>query len=139
MHDWIWWLIAALAFAAIEVATVDLIFIMAAAGAGVACVLALAGASVVVQVAAFVVVSVILLGFIRPVAMRHLKHPPISTNTDLLLGKEAFVVEQVDGRDGRVKLGGEVWSARSNDDSAVHPVGSTVHVVSIAGATVLVS
>ena len=138
MHDWIWWLIAALALAAVEIATVDLIFVMAAVGALVACVLALGGASVVVQVGAFVVVSVVLLGFIRPIALRHLKQPPISTNTDLLLGKEAFVVEQVDGRDGRVKLGGEVWSARSTDD-AVHPVGSTVHVVSIAGATVLVS
>jgi len=88
----------------------------------------------------FAVVSIALIAFVRPVAMRHLKRAPETlTGVDALVGLEAVVVEQVDAREGRVKLRGEVWSARSVDNGSVHTPGETVHVVRVSGATVLVS
>jgi membrane protein implicated in regulation of membrane protease activity len=55
-----------------------------------------------------------------------------------LVGKQALVLEQVDGRGGRVKIGGEVWSARSYDGESVLEAGRTVAVLEIEGATALV-
>ena len=63
----------------------------------------------------------------------------VLTSTELLVGAQAVVIEQVDGRDGRVKVGGEVWSARASDGSVILEPGTTVTVDSVAGATVLVS
>jgi membrane protein implicated in regulation of membrane protease activity len=138
MQAWTWWLLAALALGGIEIVTVDLFFIMAAAGALAAAAAAFAGATVPVQFAVFAVVSLVLIAVVRPLALRHLRQPPTSTNVDALLGAEAFVLEQVDARDGRVKLRGEVWSARASDATAVHAAGTKVHVVEVRGATVLV-
>ena len=139
MHAWMWWGIAALVLAAIEIFTVDLVFIMAAAGALAAGLVALAGFGVVAQFVVFIGVALVMIALVRPVALRHLRVPPEVTNVDALVGAEAVVLEQVDGRDGRVKVGGEVWSARSSDSAVVHEPGTTVHVDKIAGATVLVS
>jgi membrane protein implicated in regulation of membrane protease activity len=54
------------------------------------------------------------------------------------VGADAEVLADVDGNDGRVKLRGEVWSARSFDGMSVYPVGDSVQVLSIEGATALV-
>jgi len=57
---------------------------------------------------------------------------------DALVGRQAVVLEEVSSEGGRVKLGGEVWSARSYDDDEVIPVGARVDVFQIKGATALV-
>ena len=139
MQDWMWWFLAALGLAGVEILTVDLFFLMAAAGAVAAGAGALAGISLVWQFVVFGVTSIVLIGVVRPIALRHVRVPAAKTGTDLLLGAEALVLEPVDGNDGRVKVGGEVWSARSADDSVIHETGSKVTVVSVSGATVLVS
>jgi len=139
MPSWLWWFIAALGLAGVEILTVDLFFLMAAAGAVAAGVGALFGVSVVWQFVIFGVVSLVLIGVVRPIALRHVRVPAAKTNVDLLVGAEAIVVEQVDGLDGRVKFGGEIWSARSSDDSVILEPGTKVTVDSVAGATVLVS
>jgi membrane protein implicated in regulation of membrane protease activity len=136
--DWGWWLLLALALGAAEVFTLDLFFAMAALAAAIAAAAAFAGAGIAVQFGVFVLSMVLLLAVIRPIAMRHLRKPEMSTNTDALIGAEAFVVEVVDARDGRVKLGGEIWSARSQDQT-VHPVGVAVRVVRIDGATAVIA
>src|SRR5215218_6383342 len=115
MQAWMWWFLAALGLAGVEILTVDLFFLMAAAGAVAAGVGALAGVSVVWQFVIFGAVSILLIGVVRPVALRHVRVPAAKTGTDLLIGAEGIVVEPVDGRDGRVKVGGEVWSARTTD------------------------
>jgi membrane protein implicated in regulation of membrane protease activity len=71
--------------------------------------------------------------------MRHIKQPPLlRTGTSALVGRSALVLEEVTSHDGRVRIGGEVWSARSYDESRDMPVGSTVDVFQIEGATALV-
>lgn len=140
MQDWMWWFLAALGLAGVEILTVDLFFIMAAGGAAAAGVGALTGISLVWQFVVFGVVSLVLIGVVRPIAIRHVRVPPAATNVDALVGADAFVVEPVDHRDGRVKVGGEIWSARFEgaDDLRFDP-GAKLRVVRVEGATVVVA
>ena len=134
-----WWFLAALALAGVEILTVDLFFLMAAAGAAAAGIGALTGISVVWQFVVFGVTSILLIGVVRPIALRHIRVPAAKTGTDLLIGAEGIVIEPVDSRDGRVKVGGEVWSARATDESVILERGTKVTVERVAGATVIVS
>jgi membrane protein implicated in regulation of membrane protease activity len=139
---WVWWLIAAVLLALVEVTTLSLVFAMFAGGALAAALVDVVGGdanTVAFQVAAFVAVSVALLGVVRPIARKHLTHPGESrTGVAALVGARAVVVERVDGHGGRVKLAGEIWSARSYDGDAVLEPGQSVDVIQIEGATALV-
>jgi membrane protein implicated in regulation of membrane protease activity len=139
MEDWVWWVVAALGLAVIEIATLDLIFIMLAAGAAAGAVTAALGGPVVLQVIVAAVVSLAMLGLVRPIALNHLRQPAeIRTGVAALVGARAVVVEAV-GRDaGLVKLAGELWTARGYDPSRVIEVGREVDVVRIDGATAVV-
>jgi membrane protein implicated in regulation of membrane protease activity len=91
------------------------------------------------QIAAFAVAAGAGLGVVRPLAVRHIRQPPLlRTGTSALVGRPATVTEEVTPLAGRVRIGGEVWSARSYDEAQVIPVGSTVDVFAIEGATALV-
>ena len=76
---------------------------------------------------------------VRPIAVRHIKQPPLlRTGVSALVGRSAKVIEEVSDDHGQVRIGGELWSARAYDESRVIPVGSTVDVFAIEGATALV-
>ena len=80
-----------------------------------------------------------LLAVVRPVAQRHLHTPrAIRTGVAALVGAEAEVLESVSARDGRIKLSGEIWSARSYDGNSEFAPGDSVRVIEISGATALV-
>jgi len=138
--DWLWWLGAALLLIAIEVMTVDLVLLMFAGGAIAAGIANLLGASLAVQIVVFAVVSVLLLVSLRPWLLRHLRDrvPLVETNAAAQVGRPALVVQDVDVHGGRVKLSGEVWSARAARDGVVYPVGAELRVVRIDGATAVV-
>ena len=139
MGSWIVWLLLAAVLGVAEVMTTTLAFGLIAAGAVVAAVAGLAGATLPVQLAAFAVAAGGGLVVVRPIAMRHIKQPPLlRTGTSALVGKKARVVEEVNGHSGQVRIGGELWSARSYDEDQVIPVDSTVDVFAIEGATALV-
>jgi membrane protein implicated in regulation of membrane protease activity len=71
--------------------------------------------------------------------VRHIKQPPLlRTGVSALVGRPAKVIEEVSDDGGQVRIGGELWSARPYDGSRVIPVGSTVDVFAIEGATALV-
>lgn len=138
-HAWVAWAVAALVLASVEVLTLDLIFLMLAAGAAAGAVAALAGGGAVISIIVSIVVAVGMLGAVRPTALRHLKHGPrLRTGVEALVGKRALVLDQVDAHHGRVKIGGEVWTARAYDESAVIEPGRSVDVMSIDGATAYV-
>jgi membrane protein implicated in regulation of membrane protease activity len=139
MHAWVIWLIVAALLAAGEVATTALVLGMVALAAVAGGLVALAGLGAEFQVIAFIVASIALLAVVRPVARRHLHMPfALRTGTAALVGARAVVLERVDAHDGRVKIGGEVWSARAFDESQVIEPGSSVEVYGIEGATALV-
>ena len=80
------------------------------------------------------------LGFVRPIAIRHIKQPPqLRTGTAALVGRSAIVLEKVTEYGGRVRIDGEEWSSRPYlDDSLEIAVGTKVDVMQIKGATALV-
>lgn len=137
---WAWWLAAALVLIVIEVLSVDLVLIMFAGGALVAAGLAWAGTELWVQIFGFALTSTLLLLALRPWLLRHLRQrvPLVETNAAAHLGRPAVAVTEVNERAGRVKLAGEVWSART-DKGQVIAVGSEVQVVRIDGATAVVT
>ncbi|MCW2782571.1 MAG: hypothetical protein JWR35_3020 [Marmoricola sp.] len=134
------WLIAALALAALELASVNLIFIMLAAGAVVGCVAAVVGLPGALQAALALAASLALLGVIRPNMVKKLHAgPTLRIGADALIGKRATVIRELAHNvPGRVKIGGEEWTAQPYDeDDRIEP-GEIVDVVQIKGATAYV-
>ena len=139
MGSWIVWLVLAAVLGVAEIMTTTLAFGLIAAGAVVAGVVGVAGAGLPFQLIAFGVASAAGLGLVRPIAVRHIKQPPLlRTGTSALVGRSAKVIEEVTDDGGKVRIGGELWSARPYDESQVIPVGSSVDVFAIEGATALV-
>ena len=134
------WVVAAGVLAAGEVFTLGFFLGAVAMAAVVAGAVALVGGPLGLQLVAFIVASVASLGIVRPIAMRHVRLPARTrTGTAALVGARALVLERVDVDGGTVKIGGEVWSARSFDEDAVIEPGARVEVLKIEGATALVS
>lgn len=134
-----WWLAIALALGVVEVLTANLIFVNLGLAALVAGLVSFAGYGLVGQLAVFCVVALLLLLLVRPWAKSFLarRTPNIQTNAPSLIGKTATVVEEVDARDGRVRLDGEIWSARTQGIKV--PAGADVIVLEIDGATAVVA
>ncbi|HEY5832552.1 NfeD family protein [Streptomyces sp.] len=137
---WVWWLIAAVGLGIPLVITAMPELGMFAAGAVAGAVVAALGLGIVAQVLVFAVVSVALIAVVRPIAYRHRnQRPELRSGVDALKGRQAVVLERVDGGDGgRIKLGGEVWSARALETGQVFDPGQQVDVVEIDGATAVV-
>jgi membrane protein implicated in regulation of membrane protease activity len=136
---WVWWLIAAVGLGIPLVITAMPEFAMFAVGAVGGAAAAGLGGGIVAQVITFVVISVALLVFVRPIAYRNRQRPEQRSGVDALKGRQAVVLERVDGgAGGRIKLGGEVWSARSLESGRVFDPGAQVDVVEIEGATAVV-
>jgi membrane protein implicated in regulation of membrane protease activity len=133
MPDWaIWFLVGAALMAGELLVTAAIMgpIGLAAFGAGVA---AAVGASTEVQIVAFTVLTLLSLAVARPIAKRHLlaPPPPQRTNVPALLGEPALVLERVDRDSGQVKVGGDVWSARSAAPDDVFEPGDRVVVESV--------
>jgi len=143
-HPGLAWLALALALGAFEVASIDFVFLMFVIGALAGALAAAFGAPFVLQVIVAVVVSLLMLGVVRPVVVRRVHGgPPTLTGAAALVGKPARVVETVSESGGRVKIGGEVWSARTAPAEGGRSVtiapGEPVRVLSIEGATAVVA
>lgn len=136
---WVWWLVGAAGLGIGLVITAMPELGMLAVGAVAAAVVGGLGGDAVFQVALFAIVSVALIVVVRPVAARHLaQRPQLATGIEALKGRQAVVLERVDGTGGRIKLAGEVWSARALDTELTYEVGQEVDVVDIEGATAIV-
>jgi membrane protein implicated in regulation of membrane protease activity len=141
MSDWAWWLIAALVLGVGETASGGTFFLAPfAVGALVASVAAVVGLPGVVQLVFFLLISVGVFAFLRPIAKRHMSMPAqLRTGTAALVGKRADVLEPISRNGGSIRLENEVWSARPYDEDEVIEAGKQVHVMQIKGATALVS
>ncbi len=139
MGIWIVWLIVAAVLGVAELVTMTLALGLIAVGAVAAAGVGAAGGNGALQFGAFVVASLAGLAVVRPIAQRHIKQPPLlRSGTSALVGRTALVVEEVTAHAGQVKIGGELWSSRPYDETLTIPVGSTVDVMLIEGATALV-
>ncbi|HST14153.1 MAG TPA: NfeD family protein [Gaiellaceae bacterium] len=134
------WIVAAVLLAIGELLTPGLFFLgpVALAAAAAAAVALVAGG--VASTIVFIVAGLLSLAVLRPIARRHIRVPQLMrTGTDALVGRKATVTRQVDATGGRVRIGGEEWSARSYLDDGVYAEGATVDVVKIEGATAVVA
>ncbi len=139
-NEWLAWVGLALILAAFEAATVTFVFLMLAGGALAGALAAILGANGAVQVITAVVVAAVLLALIRPVVRSRFMDS--ETNHGIgapsLVGRSARVLEPVTEYDGRIKLGGETWSARVAQGGRRCEPGEDVRVLSIDGATAIV-
>jgi membrane protein implicated in regulation of membrane protease activity len=137
---WVLWVIIAVALAIAEVLTLTFVLAMIAAGATAAAIAAAIGVPVVGQVIIFGVADVVLLGGVLPMARKH-RHMPASIRTGAarLVGTRAMSLTEITtATGGRVRIGGDTWSARPYADGLVIPAGEWVDVLQIDGATAVV-
>ena len=134
------WIVAAVLLAIGEVLTPRAFFLgPVALAAGAAAIVALVAGGVASTIV-FIVAALLSLAVLRPIARRHVRMPQLTrTGTDALIGRKAVVTRRVDAAGGRVRIGGEEWSARAYLDDGVYAEGATVDVVRIEGATALVA
>lgn len=137
---WVVWAVLAVVLAVGEVFTPGLFFLGPVALAAVAAALAaVAGLGAGLQVVVFIGASLASLAVLRPLARAHLRVPPaLRTGTAALEGAHAVVLQRVDSLGGRVRIGGEEWSARAFMPDQVIEPGTRCEVVKIEGATALV-
>jgi membrane protein implicated in regulation of membrane protease activity len=140
VDDWVWWMIAAGVLAVGEIATMGFFLGPIAIAAALAGIVGLIGAGLAAQWIVFIAASLGSVLVLRPIARRHLKTPAsLRTGTAALVGAPATVLQRVDRSGGQVKIGGEVWTARSYDEDDSFEAGARVEVMKIEGATALVA
>ncbi len=136
----VFWLVAAIIFAAIEGLTMGLTTIWFAAGAVVAMIAALLGAGIAVQVVLFFAASILLLVFTRKLFVKKLHTGAEKTNVDALIGKEAVVKTAIRPfSPGVVRIGGQDWTAVCQDADEALEEGTEVKVIGIEGVKAIVS
>jgi membrane protein implicated in regulation of membrane protease activity len=137
---WLIWAIAAVLLSVGEIFTPGMFFLGPVALAAVAAaIVALLGVGVALPFVVFIAGSIATVAFLRPIARRHLHMPAaLRTGTAALEGTKAVVLQRVDVNGGRVRIGGEEWSARAYIEDQVFEPGTRVEVVKIEGATALV-
>jgi membrane protein implicated in regulation of membrane protease activity len=136
---WVIWLIAAVVLGVAELLTTTLALVFLALGALAAALTSALDGNLPIQVAAFVVASLAGILLVRPLGLRRLqRRPHLRTGSAALVGQTGYVLADVSPQSGRIRIGGEEWSARPYDELSVIPVGVTVDVLQIKGATALV-
>ncbi len=123
----------------VELISLGLTSIWFAGGALIALIAAAVGGPLWLQIISFVVVSLLLLIFTRPVALKYFNKDRVRTNVESLVGKQAVVLSKVDNLQGtgQVSVGGQEWSARSADDGQVLEQGDVVSIIAISGVKLI--
>lgn len=134
------WLVALVTLVVIELLTMGLTTVWFAGGALVATVASLFDAPPVLQIIIFLVVSVLLLFFTRPLAVKYFNKDRVRTNAESLVGRQAIVISEIDNLQGigQVNVGGMEWSARTKTDGVTLPVGTVTTVLAINGVKLVV-
>jgi len=134
------WLVLLIVLVMAELATMGLTTIWFAAGSLVATVAAACNAPLYLQIALFLIVSVLMLVFTRPVAVKYFNKDREKTNVDSLIGRKGIVTGQIDNLKacGQVTLNGMEWTARAASEECVIPEGSVVIVKEVTGVKLIV-
>ena len=134
------WLILLVILVVIELATMGLTTVWFAGGALAAALLSIPGTPLVWQIIVFLVVSLLLLYFTRPVAVKYFNKDRVRTNIEGMIGRQAIVVSEINNVEGigQVNTGGMEWSARSSYNNIVLPVGAVVIIRGVDGVKLIV-
>ncbi len=134
------WLALIVVFLIVEIATVGLTSIWLAGGALAALVVELLGLGIVWQIAAFLIVTFILLYFTRPWAQKYLNAKSVKTNYESLVGQKVKMTERVDNlsQTGTAIVNGQEWTVRSEEDKEVLEPGDCGEVLRVEGVKLIV-
>ena len=134
------WLALLILLLIIEIITVGLTCIWAAGGALVAMILSLLKVSLTGQIAAFLLVTTVLLVFTRPFAMKFINSKREKTNYEGIIGKTIRIVERVDNisQSGMAVVNGQEWTVRAEDENEIIEPGTLAKVVNISGVKLIV-
>ena len=134
------WLIVLVVLLAIEFATLGLTTIWFAGGALTALIASAFGGPLWLQIVLFIVVSILLLIFTRPIAVRYFNKDRIKTNVEDIIGKQAVVQEDIDNvvGTGTVTVDGKEWSARAVQDDIRYEKTDIVAVKEVKGVKLIV-
>lgn len=134
------WLVVLIVAIAVEVATLGLTSIWFAGGALAALIIAAFSLPVWLQILVFLAVSLALIVFTRPLAVKYFNKDRVRTNVESLIGRQAIVVSEVDNLQGigQVTVGGQEWSARTEEGQKGLAVGTVVEVVAVSGVKLIV-
>ena len=136
----IFWLVVLILTIMIEAATMGLTTIWFSGGALAAMIVERLNGSITLQIIVFLIISLILLFYTRPIAMKHFNKERSRTNLDTVIGKTAVVTIPIHNlkETGQVVLEGKEWTARSNDSSKEFEKGALVKIVAIRGVKLIV-
>lgn len=135
------WIGLIILFVLVEIATVGLTSIWFAGGALISLILCLCGVGLGWQIGVFFVVSLVLVAFTRPWAMKYLKPHLIRTNYEQAIGENVCLTETVDNQrgTGTAVYKGQEWTARASEDGKRYEAGTIVKVKEIRGVTMYVT
>ncbi len=136
----IFWLVLLIVLLGIEIITVGLTTVWFAGGALLALVAYAIGLDIVWQVVVFLITSVVLLIFTRPLAVKYINTNKLKTNYEGIIGKVVRLTEDVDNISGTGKatINSVEWMARTADDKVLIKAGTIVKVVDIKGVKLIV-
>ena len=134
------WLLVLIAAVMIEFFTLGLTTVWFAGGALIAGLAALANLPIWLQIILFLLVSILLLVFTRPVAVKHFNRERIRTNVESLVGKQAIVISEIDNLQGvgQVSVNGQEWSARNFEEGKLLAPGTIVKIRAVNGVKLIV-
>ena len=134
------WLVVLIVSIGVEVATLGLTSIWFAGGAVVAVIVAAFHGPVWLQILLFFAVSLLLLFFTRPIAVRYFNRDRVRTNVESMIGRQAIVTSEIDNLQGigQVTVGGQEWSARTEADGMNLQPGTVVAIVAVNGVKLIV-
>lgn len=138
-YQMIAWIVVLIIAVVVEIITLGLSSIWFAGGALIALIVAAFHGPIWLQILCFAVVSIVLLLFTRPIAVKYFNKDRVRTNAESIVGRQAIVLSEVNNLkgEGQVSVGGQEWSARSTDDAQVLDEGSVVEVVAISGVKLI--
>ncbi len=140
MFMWQIWLIVAGICFVLEIITVGFLIFWFGIGALIASLVSLVINNLVVQFAVFVFSSTLLLFFTKPLLNKFAKTDDNQTRKFSIIGKRAIVTKEINflANSGQIKVGGEIWSAKSENESIIIPQNEEVEVVDISGVRAVV-
>ena len=140
MNAFLIWIIILIVCLVIEIISLGLTTIWFSGGALIAAIAAIFNVPIPVQVGLFLVVSILLFYFTRPIALKYFNNKRVKTNVDSLIGTHAKVLAPINNVEGsgKVMVNGQEWSAKSDDEKSVIAEGQMVEVLSVAGVKLVV-
>lgn len=134
----IWLIVCGICFIG-EISTVSFLLLLPGLAAFIAFILALFNVSLTVQIITFIVSTILMIIFVRPLIKRLFKTKDFCTNSNALIGKIGTVIKDIhkDITPGQVKVAGEIWTAITQDNCDI-PKDSLVKIEGVTGVKLLV-